>query len=509
MRFADKATLNILAKTAGSVLLMVSSVIMTRYLTKAAYGTYLQAMLIVNTVILLAFVGIPQSIYYYFHVTADRKRFIYRNLLLSIAIGGVVALVMILCAGGISALMGNAELAGYVPYMALIILLQAPLGFRDSIFFSSGAFVANSGSVLCCALLDYLPLFWAVACGFGLREIFLLMIVSKALGLFLFFILLRRCCLSRCGGSPADTGEHVTLLDQIRYAVPISAAGYLGVVGSQLDKYVISNGFSPAQFAVYSRGAMEVPFISTITYLLNDITLPQYIAAYKERNVKLLLDLMHANMDKVAKINLAVFAFLMVEAPLLIETLYTKQYAEAIPVFRVYLLSLLFGVTVYNMIPTVSGNTRMLLHATVISIVTKISCCLLFLKIMGTVGVAAGVFAGSFLYVVYLLGCSVRILGVKWSEIMPWRHVAKISAVAGAAGGATFIFHLLWTGCGLPERLPALATFFVIFCYVYLFALNLAGLVSSEDHGFLRRWLRIDPFLFIPGRRRLPEASRG
>ncbi|HEY5512418.1 MAG TPA: oligosaccharide flippase family protein [Geomonas sp.] len=499
MKFADKATLNILAKTMGSLLLMVSSVIMTRYLTKPVYGTYLQAMLIINTVILLAFVGLPQSIYYYFETAVNRKLFIYKNVLLSTVIGIAVALIIVLCDGSISRLVGNRELEEYMPYLAAIIVLQAPTCFRDPIFFSSGALVANSVSALACSVIDYLPLYYAVTAGWGLKSIFMVSAASKAVNLVLFFILLKRCCLDRCAGQVSDpAAKPVRLMDQVRYAVPIGAAGYLGVIGSQVDKYIISSGFSPSQFAVYSRGAMEVPLISTITYLLNDITLPQYVAAYKQKNIRLLLDLMHANIDKVAKINLAVFVFLLVEAPRLMEILYTSRYAEATPIFRIYLLSLLFGVTVYNMIPTVSGNTRMLFHATLISIVAKISVCLLLLRVLGPIGVAAGVFVGSFLYMAYLLTCSVRILQVKWSEIMPWARVAKIISVAVVAGAVSGLYHFCWGRLGLSESPVTLGISFLLFSYVYLFGLDLVGLLCKDDHAFLRRWLRIDPFLFMP-----------
>jgi O-antigen/teichoic acid export membrane protein len=498
MRFADKVTLNILAKTAGSVLLMVSSIIMTRYLTKESYGTYLQAMLIVNTVILLAFVGLPQSIYYYFQMAGEKRRFIVRNVLVSALVGVGAALFVLLLDDRICTLLGNPRLKEYLPYIAGLILLQAPMALKDPLFFSAGALLGNSAGSVLSALLDYLPVLSAVLAGFGLKGIFLVFLASKGVSLLVFLILLKRCCLDTVVSPPEGEGKDVRFRDQVSYAIPIGIAGYLGVVGAQLDKYVVANGFSPSQFAVYSRGAMEVPFISTIAYLLNDITLPQCVAAYKEKNFPLLLQLMHRNIDKVAKINLPIFAFLLVEAPLLIEIMYTKEYVDATPIFRVYLLSLLFGVTVYNMIPTVSGNTQSLFWASAFSLTTKLVLCMLLVKLLGPVGVAAGVFAGSFVYLCYLLKCSVRILGVGWSEIMPWGRVASILMTAALAGAASALVHLLAQKAGVPEGLLTLCVSFAVFCYSYLFGLDLLGLLRQEDRDFLKRWLRIDPFLFFP-----------
>lgn len=499
MKFADKATLNILSRTLGSVFLMVSSIIMTRYLTKETYGTYLQAMLIMNTVTMLAFVGLPQSIYYYFQSSENKAVFIYKNIALSLVIGIAVAAILMIFRTGICRLVGNDEIYNYMHYLALIIILQSPLSFRDPIFFSSGAYVSNSVSTIFCSAVDYLPLYYAVISGWNLKSILLVSVASKIFNLLFFIVLLKKYCLNTVGNfTPTGHEKKVGLLDQVRYAVPIGAAGYVGVIGSQVDKYIISGGFSPAQFAVYSRGAMEVPFISTITYMLNDITLPQYVTAYKSRDIGRLLDLMHANIDKVAKINIGIFAFLFVEAPLLMEILYTRQYADATPIFRITLMSLLFGVTVYNMIPTVTGNTRMLFNATLFSIVTKIVVCLALLKLMGPIGVALGVFVGSLLYMVYLLYCSVRILDVRWTQIMPWAKVGKICLIAFSAGIMVKLYHTVLLQLGLSDNLVSLGIAFVIFSYLYLCGLNLVGMVCIEDRDFIKRWLRMDPFLIMP-----------
>lgn len=499
LKFADKATVNILAGTIGSVLLMISSIIMTRYVAKETYGTYLQAMLIINTINMLAYVGLPQSIYFYFQSAENKVAFVCRNVLSAFAIGLAACTLLLLCKTTISGALGNSELAGYVPYLALIILLQSPMSFREPLFYSSGAFVSNSMITVCCAIVDYLPLYGAVISGCSLRAIFLVAIASKMINLLVFAVLLKKFCLNNLASIPLSGNEKkVRLVDQLRYAMPIGAAGYVGVIGNQVDKYIISSGFSPAEFAVYSRGAMEVPFISTITYMLNNMTLPQYVAAYKRRDIKELLALMHANIDKVAKINIAVFAFLFVEAQLLMEILYTAKYADATPIFRINILSLLFGVTVYNMIPTVTGNTKTFFKATVLSIVAKVGFCLLLLRVMGPTGVALGVLAGSLLYMLYLLYCSVRILEVGWTEIMPWRNVWKICMVAFAAGGGIKLYHILLARMGISDNIVVLGISFCFYCYIYLSGLNLSGLIRIEDREFLTRWLRVNPFLFMP-----------
>ncbi|HJV36213.1 lipopolysaccharide biosynthesis protein [Geomonas sp.] len=507
MRFEDQATLNILARTSGSVLLMGSSVIMTRFLTKEEYGLYLQAMLLLNTVTLLSFVGIGQSIYYYYPQVDDRRSFVRNNLLLGLAIGALTALLLYLGKGLLPFLFKDREMFQYLPFLCALLLLQGPTNLKDPIFLSSGALVANSALTVVSSVIDYLPLCLLVMSRVGLEWLFWAAVASRVVNLAIFAAVIRRYCYQRGPASRDQGGQRVSLLDQFRYLLPVSAAGYVATIGKQIDKYLIANGFSAAQFATYSRGATDIPFISTITYLINDITLPRYVAAYQRRDIVSLVKMMHTNIDKVAKINFPIFVFLMVEASLFMEILYTRAYLDATPIFQVYLLSLLCGVTVYNMIPTVSGNTRLLLIATVISVVTTIVSGFTLLKLLGPVGVALGSFLGSFSYMVFLLYRSLGILSLSWREIMPWRNLAKIFSVALGAVGVVLLFNALLAVLEIPDGLCSLCVAFALFTYCYLGGLTFMNLLYREDREYLARWLRFDLFVLMPWVPKLEPAS--
>ncbi|HJV66224.1 MAG TPA: oligosaccharide flippase family protein [Geomonas sp.] len=507
MRFEDQATLNILAKTSGSVLLLGSSIIMTRFLSKGDYGLYLQAMLLLNTVTLLSFVGIGQSIYYYYPQVDDRRAFIRNNLLLGLAVGAVSALLIYLGKGLLGHLFRDRAMLEYLPYLCALLLLQGPTNLKDPIFLSSGALVPNSALTVVSSAIDYLPLCLLVMARVGLHWIFAAAVAGRVLNLAIFAAVTRRYCCQPGPASSEHPGRRVSLIDQFRYLLPVSAAGYVSTVGKQIDKYVIANGFSVAQFATYSRGATDIPFISTITYMINDITLPRYVESYQRRDIRSLVKMMHTNIDKVAKINFPVFAFLFVEARLFMEILYTRAYLDSAPIFQVYLLSLLTGVTVYNMIPTVSGNTRLLLAATTLSVCTTVVSAALLLRLLGPVGVALATFLGSFSYMLFLLYRSLGILSLGWREIMPWRNLAKIFTAALGSTGVVAVFHALLRFLEIGEGAVTFGLAFGVFAYCYLGALTLMNLLCREDRAFLKRWLRFDLFVLMPWVPKLEETA--
>ena len=363
MRFEDKATLNILARTSSSVFLLISSVIMVRFLSKVDYGTYLQVMLVLNTVIMLAFVGLPHSVFYFYPQVQDKRHLVKQTLWLGTAISVVAAVVVFLLRLPLAHWLNNPDLAYFGIFMALLILCQGPVAFRDPILLSQNALILNSVATLLTCLINYVPLFVALFLGVSLKGLMFVFLGSNLLNLLVFLImvgsLLRTTAKPTAVTDPADSGRvRVSLREQIRYSFPIGFASYIGILGKQIDKFLISILFLPAQFAVFSRGAMEVPLIGNVTYTLNDMTMPRYVSAFHRRDIPEFLRLMHQNIDKVAKLNFGVFVFLFFEGRLLMEVLYTREYLDATPIFQAYLFLLFLSITVYNMIPRVTGQTN-------------------------------------------------------------------------------------------------------------------------------------------------------
>lgn len=503
MRFEDKATLNILARTSSSVFLLISSVIMVRYLSKEDYGTYLQVMLVLNTIIMLAFVGLPHSVYYYYPQVKDKRHLVKQTLWLGTAISAVAAAVVFVLRIPLAHWLNNPDLAYFGVFMALLILCQGPVAFRDPILLSQNALILNSVATLLTCLISYLPLFVALFLGVGLKGLMFVFLGSNVVNL-LVFLAMVRSLLRTTEGQPA-TAEltdvkrpRVSLREQVRYSIPLGLSSYIGILGKQLDKYLISILFMPAQFAVFSRGAMEVPLIGNVTYTLNDMTMPRYVAAFHRGDIPEFLRLMHQNIDKIAKLNLGVFAFLFFEGGLLMEVLYTREYLDATPIFQAYLFLLFLAVTVYGMIPRVTGRTSQLTVATTLSVFLNLACSLALIPYIGPLGAAIGTVIGSFGYMVYLLFRATRSLGVSWRQIMPWGMLGRILSAAFVSLMPLWGLHAGLAHFGIPGNLWVLGLAFAVYAYFYLAVMNLLGLLPQEDRDFLRRWFRFNLFAYLP-----------
>ena len=78
---------------------------------------------------------------------------------------------------------------------------------------------------------------------------------------------------------------------------------------------------------------MRIPILSTIHFTVNNIMMPRYVESYKNGDSKTFLHYFHLCIEKVAKINIPVFAFMFAISPSFIILLYTEEYAGAAWIF--------------------------------------------------------------------------------------------------------------------------------------------------------------------------------
>jgi hypothetical protein len=95
----------------------------------------------------------------------------------------------------------------------------------------------------------------------------------------------------------------------------------------------------------------------------------------------------------------------------------------------------------------------------------------------------------TFAVAAYYLVLSGRRTGIRPSSLMPWGQLALalgVSCVGGALALATIrAIHV--------ERLLALGVGAVVFLLVYLLLGRLLGLITADDLGRLRNWMRRIP----------------
>ncbi len=504
MNLADKTILNILARATGAFMLLVSSVVLARYLTKNDLGTFLQAMLIVNTCIVLSFFGLPQSIYYFFHRASNRGRLVLQTIILAIIIAVFWAIMIYLNGSSLSFLLNNRDLVDYTALIAFIMCSRGISQFRDPILISADRLVLNSICSIVFEFIFYLPTLLAPLLHFSLGSIFKFMATTCFIELIctiaLIVVVSSKVKMNNAyeDHPPHEALKNISIKEQVAYSFPIGVSSYLGIFGRQIDQYLISIFFSPAQFAVYSRGSLSVPMINDFQYMIHDILMPKYVACFRNGQIEKLLHLFHKATGKAAKIKFPAFCFLFATAPQLIRLLYTNKYDDAIPVLRVYLCLIILTVTVYGAIPRASGKTSCISWSILIAILINIIVSILLLPILGPIGAALGTIFSSSVNFFCLIFMSCKILGISVEKFLPWKHLTHLLCISLIPSLPLYIppiFFPLAEGLSLILYLPLSGLFYLYFWCVLMMRQRL---FQQEDLDTLSRWCRVDMAKWLP-----------
>jgi len=495
MGIADKTVINIIAQSSAAIWLLVSSIVFTRYLTKADYGTFLQIMLVLNTTKLISFMGLPQSIYYFYHTVADRSKFILNNTLIVILISGSASGFVYWIIGNIAGWFDNPGISEFAILVALLIYFNCASIIREPILISHRALNLNALITFISSSLLFAPAILAAIYGAGIKKILEVMLVCTVIDHLIYLGIISMLFVSernkRKKISKSSKRNNVSLMSQLRYALPIGFSSYLSIIGTQIDQYIISIFFTPSDYAVYSRGAIKIPFLSTIPFTVNDILMPKYVEAYRNNDTQTFLKYFHLGIEKVAKINFLVFGFLFATASSLITLFFTEAYLGATWVFRCYLFSLILGVAVTGLIPRASGKTNCIVISTIIYLTTNIIFSILFVKIIGAVGAALATIIASIIAGSYIISKSCKILNVTINRIFPWKFLFQLLSVSILASLPVYIIENSYQ----PEEnllVLKLALEWVIYLYLFIFLSVKNSLIFQDDIDLLNRWLRFD-----------------
>ncbi len=495
MNFVDKAILNILAKSSDAFLLLISSMVMVRSLSQSEYGTFLQIMLIVNTSIMLTFFGLPQSIYYFYQKVVNRGFFIVQSLSICLVISFLTSILIYHLIDCLAILLNNPKLILYRLPISLLILFRAPSYIREPILLSQEMLITNSLSTVGFGIIFYAPIIASMVLSGSFENLIPVMLVAASAELFLNMCLIAWVYLKSnifyAGAMSKELVERINLKDQLLYSFPIGVSSYLGIMGQQLDQYMISVFFLPRDLAVYSRGAIKIPIFSSIQFTINDIMMSRYVSCYQSKDFNLFLKYYHQCIEKVAKVNFPVFSFLFAVSPSLIAFLYTEEYIGASDIFRVYLFFLVIGIAVYGAIPRSSGKTSIFVSSTLVSIFCNVALSLLLIYSMGAIGAAIGTILATAISSFYLLKISCKILKVTLSVIFPWSLLGKLFLIAIISAVPVFLIEYFVHVRGV-WFFPLLIFEGGLYGYVYIFIMMRNNMIFSDDIAIIERWLHIN-----------------
>jgi len=404
------------------VLIRLSAMVLIRLFSKEDWGTYRQILLVFMMASPLLSMGLSQSIMYFLPTEKKEQqgqRILEAACLLSL--GGFLYYLVIVLGGNvlIAEAWNNPRLASLLIIVAPIALFTLAVQIvAPTLISTQRVTMAAVFGVVTGLSLAIVSVVTALIC--PELEIVITARVFTQIGLFVFaaFLIFKYFPIK----APTWGGAKL----QLAYGLPLGLSTAVGVIFRNVDRAMVSSFCEIEQFAVFDRGAMELPLIGVITGSMTAILLVDYKVMFSTGKTHDVLPLLHRAVEKSAVILMPVMCFLFLFAPEFMVCMFGQEYHESHSVFRVYLLLLPCRTLVFSSIALAAGKTKELALIPVAALVVNVVLNFFAIRTFGYIGSAfATVFV---IYFISNLGRALlarKVLGCTLIEFLPFKILGK------------------------------------------------------------------------------------
>jgi O-antigen/teichoic acid export membrane protein len=403
-----------LARLAIVAVTIATPLVLARALLPDSYGTFKLAWLWCTTLGTVLPMGLTGSLVYFVPREPHRRRYFIAHALLVTSVLGIGAGTLLSVFGTrIALLMHKPELAAHMGWVALFSALFLCGNPMDSIPFSQGRIKL------------------AAALRFGYEATQALAIVTGAL-------LTRSLTGALAGvviGSAfravacwvmvlSDYGLHVSRNDlkrQLAYALPFGLAFGIIIVQQQFHQYFVAASVTTAAtFAIYAVGCFQLPIVDMLYTPVSEVLQLGIAEHDRDGDQGGPARLMREAVARLAFVFIPTMALLYVCGPTLLTFLYTDQYRESVPIFRIAILSIPFAALPLDGVMRARAQNRFVLAVSVVKLALTVPLVVAGFRLFGLSGAMGGWVTAETITRWVLLVRAGQLLG-GMRGVLPWR----------------------------------------------------------------------------------------
>lgn len=484
MKFSVQFLITALSKSTLHLSIFILSVILSRFFTKDDYGTYLHVQLITNLSVWAFLLGIPHGIYYFLPKAKSAKIYVLSILSLISGISVLVSTCIFYNANGLGNFLSNPRIEDLSYVLLFMILFKIPLTIFEPLMISVGRVKQFASVELMFNLSFFFAVLIPVLLDSSMIEILWWLVGLYSLHAMVVIIISLFIAFTYKGNE--EQHSPFTLKDQVRYSLPLGLSMNVLELSRYVDKLVVSNQSSAEDYAMYTRGAMEIPVIGIIANTLDNLHMPNFVRYYKENNISELMSVWHTSVRFMAAFIYPCCLFLIVSAPLLIPAIFSDKYIGSVIIFQAYTIGMLSRISTFDIILRVIGKTKIILVAALMSIVVNIALTYGLMALWGLIGAPiATVITLFFMRLTYLIAITHH-FKIKLSQVFPWASLFKSLLSACISTLPVFYIYSLTLDVNVWIHLLLMA---IAFSISYLVLMKYLNGLNEEDKSSLKNIL--------------------
>lgn len=412
------------SKIMVSLIGLVTSMLLARFRTLDEYGTYSQIIMVVDLVSTIILMGLPNSVNYFIakaDTDKDRRKFLSVYITTSTILTIIIAVCLNLATPLIIEYFDNPLITTltYVfniyPWSSIMThsLSNVCVVYGKSnklIYFSVTHAVVNLLIILIAQLFN---LNFAT---------YMIIYMASMLAFAVFAVLWIR----KMAGGLKISIDLKMIKEMIVFCVPMGLASVVGTLNAELDKLVIANFFTTAEYAVFANAAKELP-VTILTNSLTAVLLPCIVRLMKNNNKASVVKVWGNAINITFPVMCLIAGGLFVFAPDVMSLFYSAKYAtpDGIAVFRVYTTILLYRFTYWGIVLNATGKTKLILYSSIASMVCNLAGNVAMYHVFGFIGPAISTFIVVGVISVFQLYFTKKTLDTTFAKIFPWKNMLK------------------------------------------------------------------------------------
>tara|TARA_Y100001935_G_C17275852_1_gene494611 strand:+ start:30 stop:1499 length:1470 start_codon:yes stop_codon:yes gene_type:complete len=447
-------------------------IILVRIFSETDYGLYKQILFICLFIAPLLRFHFSHSLYYFYPLTNSKDE---QDSLLSqtffqlLAISILFSIILFLFKSSLTGMQFFIQFNEYVFEIAILIFFAVSSSILENIFIVEKKsklvvlFSSVDKFIRTFFLFSFLFLFMTIK-----GALLGLILHSSFRFIFLLYYLFKkyRISLSKINGQ--------LLKKQWNYVYPMGIGMFIGSLGKHADKIFLLSFLTSEDFAIYSIGNLNIPFIAMVYGSIGSVILPQ-ISKYSKMNEFSKATMLWKSMIlKNSIITIPIVIFFLIQAENIFLILFTDKYLASANVFRILLLILIIQMLGHGYILRGFARTKTILYGKIFRTIISIFFGYFLVKNLGVIGAAVTYLISFSVNAIYQLEKTRKLSNSNWNNLLPWLDFLKITIITIPSIISIFFIDLL-----IKDSLLNLLISLISYFSLILIFMNLTGYLDK------------------------------
>ncbi len=427
--FGKKVSVIMVSRAIGVISQLLALVVLTRLLSKEAFGLISFLLLVYSTVLTVGQLGLPESVFYFFEkVSSDSRKAV------ALQTGKTLFLISIFCALALvgfryAAQLWGRDLQGLLWPFVLLVVLELPTLPMPNILIALDKTKAAGLLNITVGVSQLLALVLPVLLGYPLAFVIYSLLAYGTVR----FLVSGYLFLKAFDRHARATVPKGMLLEQLKYAIPLSIAQITWGLNRQIDKYMVEFFFTPVVFAEYIVGAWEIPLIGIVASSFAAVMMPKLVSFYLKEQKQQLLELWNDSIRKVSVIVLPLVVLFLIVAEEFIVLLASEKYLAAAVPFRIYTVIIIQRVATYSSLMKAVNDTKTVTRSAIYLLIVNTVLNFPLIFMLGVVGPPLATLIANLFSWGYALTKIKNRLNVRLGQVFPFPFYIRTLLVATLA----------------------------------------------------------------------------